>query len=96
MKKLIVLMLVLGLAVPVNAWHLFPVREKIVKEKETDYAVTVVVGAVTLGLSVLSCFFIGRKLQTNAVKEAKDSEDIGRKLRIKTATLNCKRRLLGV
>ncbi|MDR0977898.1 MAG: hypothetical protein LBL71_02545 [Endomicrobium sp.] len=54
MKKLTVLMLVLGLAVPVQACHLFPVREKIVTVKETNYAVTAATFVVTLIASLVA------------------------------------------
>ncbi|MDR0977900.1 MAG: hypothetical protein LBL71_02555 [Endomicrobium sp.] len=46
MKKIIALVLALGLAVPVQAWHLFPVREKIVIVKETDYIAMVVCAVI--------------------------------------------------
>jgi hypothetical protein len=52
--SLLSLGLMLDLAVPVNAWTLFPIREKIVKEKETDYVVTSVVGAITLVVSLVA------------------------------------------
>jgi hypothetical protein len=64
MKKITVLVLVLGLAVPVQAWHLFPVRKEIVAVKETNYAVTAVACAVTLAASVLSCILIIKTRRT--------------------------------
>jgi hypothetical protein len=36
MKKITVLILVLGLAVPAQAWHLFPVKEKAVTENKDN------------------------------------------------------------
>jgi chromosome segregation ATPase len=45
---------VLGLAMPVNAWYLFPVREKIVTVKETNYAVTAVCAAIPTILAIIS------------------------------------------
>jgi hypothetical protein len=54
MKKITVFILVLGLNVPVQAWHLFPVREKIVKEKETNWLVIGIVGLAGLVLSFVT------------------------------------------
>jgi ABC-type nickel/cobalt efflux system permease component RcnA len=52
MKKIIVLILVLGLAMPVSAWHLFPVKEKPVTEKKDNS----VLSGVILGTSnAISC-----------------------------------------
>jgi hypothetical protein len=57
MKKITVLILVLGLAVPAQAWTLFPVREKIVEVQKTNYVVTagacVITLAMTLALSLI-------------------------------------------
>jgi hypothetical protein len=62
MKKIIALVLALGLAVPVHAWHLFSVREKIITVKETNYAACaitgVVIGVVTLGVGLLAGKFL--------------------------------------
>ncbi|MDR0978247.1 MAG: hypothetical protein LBL71_04405 [Endomicrobium sp.] len=46
MKKTMVFMLVLGLAVPVQAWPLFPVMEKIVTVEKTkiSYAASAITG----------------------------------------------------
>jgi hypothetical protein len=64
MKRLIGLMLVLGLAVPVQAWHLFPVREKIVEVQKTNYVLTAGIGLMTFGLGILLSLFIERKVLT--------------------------------
>jgi hypothetical protein len=46
-------MLVLGLAVPVQARNLFPVREKIVEVPKTNYVVTAGACVITLVLSLI-------------------------------------------
>jgi hypothetical protein len=78
MKKIIVYMLVLGLAVPAQAWHLFPVREKIVtvKETKTNYAVCAITGVVVGAI----CIVIGYKL-----KGLKTSIDVSK---IENRTIN--------
>jgi chromosome segregation ATPase len=48
MKKITAMVLALGLAVPAQACHLFPVREKVVIETKTNYTATIVIGVVTL------------------------------------------------
>jgi chromosome segregation ATPase len=50
MKKITAVVLALGLSVPAQACHLFPVRKEIVTVKETDYAVT----AVAIGVFVVN------------------------------------------
>jgi peptidoglycan hydrolase CwlO-like protein len=53
MKKITVLILVLALAVPVQAWHLFPVGKEIVEVQKTNYKLTVACTAVTAILGVI-------------------------------------------
>jgi chromosome segregation ATPase len=48
MKKMTAVVLVLGLTMPAHSWILFPVREKVVIETKTNYAVTAVACAITL------------------------------------------------
>jgi hypothetical protein len=54
MKKITVLVLMLGLTVPTYAWHLFPVREKIVTVKETNYTALAGACAITLVVSLIA------------------------------------------
>jgi hypothetical protein len=60
MAKLIAFILVLGLSVPVQAWHLFPVREKIVTVKETNYAACAITG-ILMVVCTLSVGLIFKK-----------------------------------
>jgi hypothetical protein len=54
MKKMTAMVLALGLAVPAQAWILFPVRKEIVTVKETNYVVTAVACAITLVASLVA------------------------------------------
>jgi hypothetical protein len=58
MKKITVLILVLGLAMPVNAWTLFPVREKtvIVEKTKISYVACVISSVITLILGGIIMF----------------------------------------
>ncbi|MDR0978249.1 MAG: hypothetical protein LBL71_04415 [Endomicrobium sp.] len=80
MKRVIALMLVLALAVPAQAWHLFPVREKIVTVKETNWTVTIT--GITFVALIISFFavvsskeFINRERQIQRKKNIKECED---------------------
>jgi ABC-type anion transport system duplicated permease subunit len=73
MKKITVLILALCLAVPAQAWHLFPVKEKIVEVPKTNYtayAITgVAVGAIALVIVVAEFKFCNNEkngIQTDA------------------------------
>jgi hypothetical protein len=69
MKKITVLMLALALAVPVQAWHLFPVRKKIVTVKETNYTAMAVACAIT---AVAVCAITGGVVYNLTLKRAKN------------------------
>ncbi|MDR0978248.1 MAG: hypothetical protein LBL71_04410 [Endomicrobium sp.] len=58
MKKITVLMLALGLAVPAQAWHLFPVRKEIVEVQKTNYYACAVVGAIALAAGIAIGMFM--------------------------------------
>jgi chromosome segregation ATPase len=75
MKKITVLMLVLGLAMPVNAWTLFPLRKEIVTIKEIDWATTLTVCAIALGVSVSLLVGAGHKFHQSNVDKNTDIED---------------------
>jgi hypothetical protein len=61
MKKITVLMLVLALAVPAQAWHLFPIRKEVVTVEKTkiSYAACAITGVVVgvIGLVIGICGF---------------------------------------
>jgi hypothetical protein len=62
MKKITVLVLALGLTMPAYSWTLFPVREKIVTVKETNYAAMAGACAITLVASlIVGKVMFGRK-----------------------------------
>jgi hypothetical protein len=76
-KKITALVLVLGVAVSVNAWHLFPVREKIITIKETNYTACAVTGVV-VGLLTLTAGLLYGKFFFKSAKpilEVKTSVD---------------------
>ncbi|MDR0977642.1 MAG: hypothetical protein LBL71_01175 [Endomicrobium sp.] len=58
MKKITVLILVLGLAVPAQAWHLFPVKEKPVTENKDNSVSYGVIGGVAFGIGVVVGLFL--------------------------------------
>jgi hypothetical protein len=64
---------------PVNAWHLFPVREKIVTVKETNWTVTIGITFLTLIISFLAIIkskkLNNREIQIQCAQTAKKCED---------------------
>jgi chromosome segregation ATPase len=68
MKKITAMVLALGLAVPAQAWHLFPVRKEIVTVKETDYVITAII-AVGVALEGLICFVHMNNKNRNLINE---------------------------
>ncbi|MDR0977643.1 MAG: hypothetical protein LBL71_01180 [Endomicrobium sp.] len=76
--SLLSLGLILGLSVPVQAWHLFPVREKIVEVQKTNYALTAVVGAVTLIVGLTAAIY--SNTLTNKNRELQERNTVLKKL----------------
>ncbi|MDR0977557.1 MAG: hypothetical protein LBL71_00735, partial [Endomicrobium sp.] len=74
MKKLMAVMLALGLAMPVHAWHLFSVREKVVEVQKTNYLVTAITLAVGIVASIVT-YWIGKGSQLNELNELRDAEN---------------------
>jgi hypothetical protein len=70
MKKMTAMVLALGLAVPAQAWHLFPVREKVVIETKTNYTATIITGAVTLlaGIAGVGYMWYKKETEINRLK----------------------------
>jgi hypothetical protein len=93
MKKMTAMVLALGLAVPAQAWHLFPVRKEIltVKVKETNYAVTAATFVITLVASLIAgkLMFNPKKLSAED-KELADNSIIDKFLVKLTPYLNNK------
>jgi hypothetical protein len=67
LKKITVLVLVLGLTVPAQAWHLFPVRKEIVTVEKTNYAVTAATFVITLVASLVAGKLIFGHKQTREI-----------------------------
>ncbi|MDR0977820.1 MAG: hypothetical protein LBL71_02140 [Endomicrobium sp.] len=83
MKKITILILVLGLAMPAQAWTLFPVRKEIVTVKETNYALTAVCAAIPTILSIV-IFMWGFKKYDDTAKKFSDEIITANQLCIKT------------
>jgi hypothetical protein len=85
MKKITVLMLVLGLAVPAQAWTLFPVRKEVVTETKTNYAAMAGACVITLVLSLIAGKLIfGYKAPVEPIKpvEPISKEEIRRQIEL--------------